>query len=428
MNLAFGRGLDQRAPETALAPGFVRDAVNLDIAPGQYAQKVPLGHARTRIGRTLAHASVAMRGGWCDARVPFALLVDGTALVALAEDGTRTTLATVTAGYGVCAEFVEAQGAVYWSNGIERGRIVAGVNVPWGLPEPAAPGLSATSGTLAPGTYLVAVTHVNAAGEEGGASPVATLALSVAGGISVTLPALPAEASGYRVYLGGPDADPGALYWAKDVTASTTLTAAGTPGRRLQTQYMRRMPAASVLTAWNGRMWAAVGSLLMFSTFVGGMPHYGLYDGRGGWLPMDATVTMIRPTADGIYVGTNTGVWFLSGDPAATMARLRVDGFGVLGSTVVPAGSFAAGQQTPDATADLPVWLSSEGDVLLGRPGGIVQRLGLVLAFAPNGPAALMYIDDSRGRRLIVSAPAGDSSSAAVVAPTPVLVGNGVSP
>ena len=149
-------------------PGFVRDAVNLDIAPGQYAQKVPLGHARTRIGRTLAHASVAMRGGWCDARVPFALLVDGTALVALAEDGTRTTLATVTAGYGVCAEFVEAQGAVYWSNGIERGRIVAGVNVPWGLPEPAAPGLSATSGTLAPGTYLVAVTHVNAAGEEGG--------------------------------------------------------------------------------------------------------------------------------------------------------------------------------------------------------------------------------------------------------------------
>ena len=57
MNLAFGRGLDQRAPETALAPGFVRDAVNLDIAPGQYAQKVPLGHARTRIGRTLVHHS-----------------------------------------------------------------------------------------------------------------------------------------------------------------------------------------------------------------------------------------------------------------------------------------------------------------------------------------------------------------------------------
>ena len=145
MNLAFGRGLDQRAPETALAPGFVRDAVNLDIAPGQYAQKVPLGHARTRIGRTLVHASAAIGGCWSDPRVGFGLFVDGTALVRLAPDGERTTLATVTAS-SLCAEFVPEQGAVYWSTGAESGRIVAGASIAWGLPEPAAPALSAGVG------------------------------------------------------------------------------------------------------------------------------------------------------------------------------------------------------------------------------------------------------------------------------------------
>ena len=406
MNLAFGRGLDQRAPETALAPGYVRDAVNLDIAPGQYAQKVPLGHARTRIGRTLSHASATMRGGWCDARVPFALLTDGTSLVALSEDGTRTTLATVTAGYDVCAEFVEAHGAVYWSNGIERGRIVAGVNVPWGLPEPAAPGLSVTGGTLAPGTYMVAVTCVNAAGEEGGASPVAVLTLAAVGGISVALPTLPTEASGYRIYLGGPDADPGALYWAKDVTASTTLTAPGTPGRRLQTQYLRRMPAASVLTLWNGRLWAATGNLLVFSAFVGGLPHYGLYDGRGGWLRFPAPVRMVRPVYDGLYVGTDTETLFLRGESPAgaqPMRREPVDGAGVLGSLMIPAAAFPL--EEPEQTDAVPAWLSTDGEVIVGRAGGSLQRLTRDrIALSPGASAALAFVRDGRSDdRLLVS-------------------------
>ena len=65
MNLAFGRGLDQRGAKRPFAPGFVRDAVNLDIAPGRYAQKVPVC---ARIAdRAHAGACVAAIGAcWSD--------------------------------------------------------------------------------------------------------------------------------------------------------------------------------------------------------------------------------------------------------------------------------------------------------------------------------------------------------------------------
>lgn len=406
MNLAYGRGIDERSADTALAPGYVRRAENLDLSAGQYDRKVPLGRARTRMGRTLAHASVAMRGGWSDARVAFGLYTDATALVALAADGTRTTLATVTAGTGVCAEYVEPQAAVYWSNGVERGRIVAGVNVPWGLPEPAAPTLSAIAGTLAAGAYTVAVTANNAAGEEGGASPVATITLASAGGIGVTLPALPSGASAFRVYLGGPDADADALYWAKDVTASTTLASPGTPGRRIQTLYLRRMPACSALTLWNGRLWAAVGNLVVFSAFVGGLPHYGLYDGRGGFFRFPAAVRMVRPVYDGLYVGTDTETLFLRGESPAgaqPMRREPVDGAGVLGSLMIPAAAFPL--EEPEQTDAVPAWLSTDGEVIVGRAGGSLQRLTRDrIALSPGASAALAFVRDGRSDdRLLVS-------------------------
>ena len=405
MNLAFGRGLDNRSPDTTLPAGYVRQAVNLDISAGQYDKgKVPLGRARTRMGRALSHASAAMRGGWSDPRVAFGLYADGAALVSLAADGSRTTLATVTAGHGVCAEYVAPHAAVYWSTGVESGRIVSGVNVPWGLPDPAAPTLSATTGTLAAGTYMVAVTCRNAAGEEGGASPVATIALPSTAGISVTLPALPAGASAFRVYLSGPNADPGALYWSMDVTASTTLTVPAT-GRRIQTLYLRRMLAASALTLWNGRMWAAVGNLLVFSTFVGGVPHYGLYDGRGGFYRFPSSVRMVRPVYDGMYVGTADETLFLRGDGAGQqpLRREPVDGAGVLGSLMIPSAAFPLDQ--PEQTDTVPAWLSTDGEVIVGRAGGLLQRLTRErLALRPGASAALAFVRDGRSDdRLLVS-------------------------
>ena len=248
MNLAFGRGLDQRAPETALAPGYVRDAVNLDIAPGQYAQKVPLGHARTRIGRTLVTADAGLRGGWCDPRVGFALLVSGTTLMALFEDGDLLPVASgLDADSRVCAEFVPEAGAVFWSAGSTTGRIVDGVAAAWGLPDPAAPSLSAgAGGFLRAGTYQVAVSLRAASGLESALSPVTEIAIADDGALlSVIVPALPAGASSWRVYMSARDGD--GLYWSADFTGTSTVIVADAGGRMAGTRFHTRFPPCQTL-------------------------------------------------------------------------------------------------------------------------------------------------------------------------------------
>ena len=405
MNLAFGRGLDQRGAETTLAPGFVRDVVNLDIAPGQYAQKVPLGHARTRIGRTLVTADAGLRGGWCDPRVGFALLVSGTTLMALFDDGALLPVADgLDADSRVCAEFVPEAGAVFWSAGSTTGRIVDGVAAAWGLPDPAAPSLSSgAGGVLRAGTYQVAVSLRAASGLESALSPVTEIAIADDGALlSVTVPALPAGASSWRVYMSARDGD--GLYWSADFTGTSTVIDADAGGRMAGTRFHARFPACQTLCHWHGRMWGGLGALLVFSAIVDGAPALHLIDAAGGYFPFDAPVRMIAPVLDGLYIGTDAAVWFLAGTEPADLRRVRVDGAGVLGHLMIPASAFPL--QAPEGTDRVPAWVSADGEVIVGRAGGMVQRLTQdTVSARPGATAALAYLRDGRGERLVASMP-----------------------
>ena len=97
------------------------------------------------------------------------------------------------------------------------------------------------------------------------------------------------------------------------------------------------LPPVTRLLHWHGRMWGRWASTLIYSAIAGGMPALHLYHPVGGCLSMDAPVTMILPTLDGLYIGTTMSAWFLSGDaPDAPMRRIRVDGDGVLGAQMLP--------------------------------------------------------------------------------------------
>ena len=403
MNLAFGRGLDQRGAETTLAPGFVRDAVNLDIAPGQYAQKVPLGHARTRVGRTLVTADAGLRGGWCDPRVGFALLVSGTTLMALFEDGALLPVAAgLDADSRVCAEFVPEAGAVFWAAGGTTGRIVDGVAAPWGLPDPAAPSLSAGAGALEAGTYQVAVSLRAASGLESALSPVVEVDVDDDSSIAVTAGALPSGAAAWRVYVSARDGD--GLHWSADFAGASTVISDDAGGRMASTRFHTRFPACQTLCHWHGRMWGGLGALLVFSAIVDGAPALHLIDAAGGYFPFDAPVRMIAPVLDGLYIGTDAAVWFLAGTEPADLRRVRVDGAGVLGHLMIPASAFPL--QAPEGTDRVPAWVSADGEVIVGRAGGMVQRLTQdTVSVRPGATAALAYLRDGRGERLVASMP-----------------------
>ena len=112
------------------------------------------------------------------------------------------------------------------------------INFPTAAPTIAPKGGGATGGLLAPGTYILSYTFVNAAGAETNASPYSTPFTVTAGQIpQVTLPPLPGGVSpgattAYNIYLSGPSADPtSVIRYAAGVTTTTfNLAAAALTG------------------------------------------------------------------------------------------------------------------------------------------------------------------------------------------------------
>lgn len=91
---------------------------------------------------------------------------------------------------------------LYYSNGVDSGRITDGAYFPLGLPTPTAPTAATVAGSLPVGTYQVAVSYRNATtGEEGGVSAKAYVEITTPAGIRVTLPAAATGATHVEVYL-----------------------------------------------------------------------------------------------------------------------------------------------------------------------------------------------------------------------------------
>jgi hypothetical protein len=88
-----------------------------------------------------------------------------------------------------------------------------------------------TGGHLAPGTYFVDYTFTYSDGTESPASPESAYFTVAPGYIPlVTLPPLPATATGYNLYLSDPSADPGsAARYASGITATTWTLANAVP-------------------------------------------------------------------------------------------------------------------------------------------------------------------------------------------------------
>jgi hypothetical protein len=77
---------------------------------------------------------------------------------------------------------------------------------------------------------------------------------------------------------------------------------------------------ASILAYWNGRIYMAAGRTLWLT-----LPYlYDYVDKTRDYYQFDAETTLVGAVSDGVYVGTAEGVWFLSGNPAEGLKRVRV--------------------------------------------------------------------------------------------------------
>lgn len=122
MELSFGRGVDQVSPETRIAEGFARRVVNFDATNDQRLVK--------RGGVTLKYSGSQAHSCWADPESDQGYFVAAGTLYAYAPDQTPTAIVTGLSP-ALPISFCEVAGTVYWSNGVQSGRISANVNTDW---------------------------------------------------------------------------------------------------------------------------------------------------------------------------------------------------------------------------------------------------------------------------------------------------------
>lgn len=381
------QGVNNTAKEHALPAGALRAAVNMDLDDA--------GNPSRRGG--FFNVVAAQRGHSLFGGASHLLAVVDGDLRAYDPNLSETTLrAGVGDRYATAAQVLDE---IYWSNGVQIRRFDAelGDHPVW-LDTPPAPGATpAAHGGLAAGDYEVALTWRDARGRESGASAAAVVTVPANGGITLTLPTVPAEgASVLRVYASAPDGT--VLYHAIDVPAGQPMLLLGahSPGKACETQWLHPLPPAAFLRFWNGRVLAGAGNLLCWSEAL----RFGLMH-HSNTLRVGATLTLVEPLGEGtefagVFVADHARTyWLAGGDPKNWQRSIRYPHAAVPGvSAVLPGTAFGL-----ESAAPVAVWLASNGVFCLGLPGGEVRPLRegeLALPDGERGTAAFREVNGFR--------------------------------
>lgn len=121
-------------------------------------------------------------------------------------------------------------------------------------------------------------------------------------------------------------------------------------------------PRASFIAAFNGRMYLAQGSTLWCTE-----PYlYNVVDKTRNFFQFEAPITMVGVVADGLYVGTQEGVWFMAG-PGFPLKRTRVMDSPALPRSMVYVPAELGNPPQVGLDADTPVEVS----IMYQTPVGI---------------------------------------------------------
>lgn len=336
-------GVDNVQPEYAIDSGALRAATNVDIFDG--------GKVRLRKGITEVAAVIGANSLWSDPMLSVAYYAAGGSIYSL--DALDVSTAVVTGlSPSLPVVFHQVNGEVFWSNTAVTGRIVAGVNRPWGLETPASqPVLTATTGGLEAGTYQVAVTYRNAAGEESGAQNAVVLTLASTGGVAISALPVPVDASITlkNIYMTSQNGD--GLYKVATIPAAqTTYNAVTLPAQTvvLKTQDFTPMPAGNILAHRNGQIFSAVGPYVFYSEPM----RYGLHNPVTNFYMYPADVSVMLSTPDGLYICADKS-YFLAAPGTSEVEQKILFPFGAAAGT---------GVYLPNET-DV-AWFSHRGQVM----------------------------------------------------------------
>lgn len=377
---------------SALPDNALRRCVNYDVTDG--------GSLIRRAGYQLIAAG-DIAAGSLFASGSMVLFVKSGDLYRLVPDTWQQRV--VRAGIGDSSiAYLPLNGWVYWTNGEHSGIVGAlGEDKLWGIEGPAhQPNTipASSGGSLQPGTYQVAVTHVAADGTESGTDLAEVVQVGGDGSGSIMLTAFPpspgavvvniyaSSASGEHLYKVGA-AKPGSpQYRIVNVDRSQ--------GKQLETQFASVPPKGNALAYHNGRIYIADGNVVWCTLPL----HYGLVDKSAGMYMFPASVSVMASVADGIYICADRTYWLTDIDTDQFQQR-----------SVLPYGA-VEGTAIDIPLSDNVAWFSPRGIVVAGLSGQVASVQEDKSAVGDFSRGAMLFRERDGLRQIIASLEGGEES------------------
>jgi hypothetical protein len=144
-------------------------------------------------------------------------------------------------------------------------------------------------------------------------------------------------------------------------------------------------PTATSLAHFNGRIYLADDNLLWATELF----LYKLVDKTRNFIQFESKITGLAHVQDGLYVGTETGVYFLTG-AFTEMRRIKITDAGMIPGSVVYTQTDAISDK-PQAVAEAGFFLTTDG-LCVGLPGGVCNNLTQAkYLFPETGHMASMF-------------------------------------
>jgi hypothetical protein len=314
--------------------------------------------------------------------------------------------------------FLEVNGTVYFSNGVQNGKVAPSeAREEWAPERPSTvPILTAIAGAMPAGIYRVSWTFVDASGEESGAVDPISITLAAPGSIRVT--GFPPIAAAYptlaalRLYVSPVNGE--VLYKHADLPASGNtqfdISASTTPGKQLNTLHLDRMIPMEMLEHYNGRIYGVSGRVVWFTEAL----RYGLHNPQRNFLLFNHDIAIVKAVVDGLFIATTERTYFYAGAGPDQFTPRIVLPYGAIKGTGItfPKTEQASGRRSADAGVVVG-WFSERGFVK-GMAGGAVQlgdKERIMLGM--YGEGAAMY-RETDGIRQVIGTMRRQSSSGLV--------------
>lgn len=336
----------------------VADNIDIDVS----------GRISRRDGFTLQQAG-ATHSLWADPQQTICLYAQGNVLYSMSTNSEKTALVALKSATPI--SYFKVNDRVYFSNGVDTGVIEQGAVRSWGVVPPTLPAITMGVGQMPAGTYQVTMTYVRTDGQESGAPEAAIVQMAADGG-SLQFSNIPVSADpdviAKNIYISPTNGEQLmlALVLANAATTASYANDATELDVPLESQFLVAAPAGQIVSFYRGRMWVAVGDLLLPSQPF----DYERFDLRE-YIPMDGRITLLGPVTDkemfadsarssGFYIGTDRSCGILVGaDPSDFKYIPKMNYGAVPGSMAMVDGSLF--QDGSAGARELPVWLTTQG-------------------------------------------------------------------